>query len=164
MEADVTMMMIRDGAGQVRPMGRHDVPLVMGMMAAEARANGDERGGGTMLPSASIDAALFGPAPRLYGLVVERFDAVVGYALLDPTPAPEAPGLRHLFIQPGSRGRGLGRMLIDRAAGGGPGRGLVADMSGRDSRARAFCTACGFVLRGEEARLSADCPAEEQAA
>jgi len=154
------MTMVQDGAGQVRPMGRHDLPLVMGMMAAQARAENGE----PVLPVTELDATLFGPTARLHGLVVERFDLVVGYALLDPAPAGRAPCLRHLFIQPGSRGRGLGRMLIDRAARDGQGRGLMADMTGRDGRARAFCAACGFVLRGEEARLSADCPAEEQAA
>ncbi|GEM_PF-1442163 len=166
-KANVMMTTIQDDDGRIRPMGRHDLSLVGGMMAVETRAGG----GAPPLEPALLESDLFGAAPGLHGLVVERFDLVVGYALLNRPQGDAAPSdmarLRHLFIQPGSRGRGLGRLLVEGAAvwaAEAQCPALIADMTGREGRARAFCAACGFAMRGDEGVRAIMWPAEGQAA
>jgi GNAT superfamily N-acetyltransferase len=71
-----------------------------------------------------LHAALFGPAPALFGLVAvggEAQDAVVGYALyfLNFSTWEGVHGiyLEDLYVRPDQRGSGLGRALLTTLAG-----------------------------------------------
>ena len=81
----------------------------------------------------------------MHGLVVERFEHVVGYVLV----RHEAGGaeLSHLFVHPGSRGLGLGRMLVEAATAHARNAGYstlrVGDQAAGET-ARAFYEACDF--------------------
>ena len=114
-------------------MARHDVPVVAGMIARLARHHGDE----PAIDAARLQADLFVGTPWLRGLVVERFGYVVGYALMIPRYRAQATerglDLHHLFILEGSRGLGLGRLLVE----------AVAQVAREE--------ACGFLLVAAEA-------------
>ena len=68
------------------------------------------------LTPAQLRAALFGPAPALFGHVAEVGDRVVGCALwfLNFSTWRGVHGiyLEDLYVQPGHRGAGLGRALL----------------------------------------------------
>jgi len=71
-----------------------------------------------------LDAALFGPAPALFGLVAvggEADDRIVGYALyfLNFSTWEGVHGiyLEDLYVRPDQRGSGLGRALLTALAG-----------------------------------------------
>lgn len=131
--------LMRDDAGLVRPMGRHDLPVVAGMAA---RLTGNE-GEACPLDVAGLDTDVFGTGAALHGLVAERFDYVVGYVLVRHD-AGEAQ-LAHLFVHPGSRGHGLGRMLVEAAIRHAQSRGsstLRVDDQAASATARAFYRAC----------------------
>ncbi len=133
----------RDDAGLVRPLGRHDLPVVAAMAA---RLAGHEDEGKTCpLDVVGLHTALFGTDVALHGLVVERFEHVVGYALAKHEGG-EAE-LAHLFVHPGSRGLGLGRMLVDAAIRHARAAGYptlrVGDQAAGET-ARAFYEACDF--------------------
>jgi GNAT superfamily N-acetyltransferase len=101
-----------EARGRVRPMMRHDLPVVSGLIARLARHHGDR----PAIDVSRLEADLFAPVPWVQGLVVERFGYVVGYALM--TARYHAQWTRrgleldHLFVLEGSRGLGLGRKLV----------------------------------------------------
>lgn len=96
----------------MRPMERHDLPVVSGMIARLARHHGDD----PAIDLARLEMDLFAPMPWVHGLVVERFGYVVGYALMTPRYRAQVTqrglDLHHLFVLEGSRGLGLGRQLV----------------------------------------------------
>lgn len=134
-------------AGLVRPMERHDLAVVSGLIARLARHHGDE----PALEVAGLARDLFGAEPGLHGLVAERFSYVVGYALIIPSGHRPCSGrgleLHHLFVLEGSRGLGLGRKLVEGAADVARDRGYDVLMAGAhpgNRNAQAFYEALGF--------------------
>jgi GNAT superfamily N-acetyltransferase len=98
----------------IRRVELGDVPAVVGLvheLAAYERA-ADE----CHLTEAQLAAALFGDRVALYGHVAELDGTVVGCALwfLNFSTWRGVHGiyLEDLFVQPGHRGRGLGRALL----------------------------------------------------
>ena len=81
------------------------------------------------LTAAQLRAALFGPAPALFGHVAERDGVVVGCALwfLNFSTWRGVHGLylEDLYVQPAHRGAGLGRALLARLAAVCAERGLA---------------------------------------
>ena len=137
-----------EARGRVRPLARHDVPVVAAMIA---RLAGQHEG----LPhvdAATLEAELRTPVPRVRGLVAERFGYVVGYALVAMDEPMRALNLQQIFIIEGSRGRGLGRALaeaaVEMAREAGCGR-LVAHVPANCPHARGFYAALGFDGAGE---------------
>lgn len=103
---------MQDGRGRVRPMARHDLPVVSALIARLAQHHGDT----AWIDISRLEADLFAPSPWIYGLVAERFSFVVGYALMTQRYIAQRTergiDLHHLFVIEGSRGLGLGRQLV----------------------------------------------------
>lgn len=95
----MTIIEIAEETGHVRPMERHDLATVAGLMGL-ARADP------ALLAPGALDQALFGSTPSLSAFVAERFGYVVGYALCGAEVA-------QLYVMRGSRGLGLGAKLDD---------------------------------------------------
>jgi GNAT superfamily N-acetyltransferase len=104
----------------VRPVLRDDVPAVVGLvreLADYERALHDVR-----LTEEQLATSLFGASPALFGHVAIDDDGtsddgtVVGVALwflnFSTWRGTHGIYLEDLFVQPGSRGRGLGRELL----------------------------------------------------
>ena len=81
------------------------------------------------LTAAQLRAALFGPAPALFGHVAEVDGAVVGCALwflnFSTWRGVHGVYLEDLYVQPAHRGNGLGRGLLARLAAVCADRGLA---------------------------------------
>ena len=138
-----------EAQGRVRPMARHDVSVVAAMI---------QRLGGPALCAdiAALDAELRAAASRRRGLVAERFGYVVGYALMTTDEAGNALHLQQLFVIEGSRGRGLGRALVEAAADLAREMGhrrVRADAPAEAPHARSFYHALGFEESGGEPLL-----------
>ena len=137
-----------EARGRVRPLARHDVPVVAAMIARlVVRQEGPPR-----IDAATLETALRAPAPSIQGLVAERFGYVVGYALMVMDAMPHILDLQQLFVIEGSRGRGLGRALAKAAADLAREAGcdrLVAHVPAGRSHAQGFYTALGFENDGE---------------
>jgi GNAT superfamily N-acetyltransferase len=104
--------------GTVRDVTPDDVDAVVGLvheLAAYERAAED-----CALTAAQLHAALFGPAPALFGHVAVVDGAVVGCALwfLNFSTWRGVHGiyLEDLYVRPQHRGAGLGRALLARLA------------------------------------------------
>lgn len=99
----------------VRPIRPDDVPAVVGLvreLADYERALHEVR-----LTEEQLTACLFGDAPALFGHVAEDDGGrVVGTALwflnFSTWRGTHGIYLEDLFVQPGQRGRGLGRELL----------------------------------------------------
>jgi GNAT superfamily N-acetyltransferase len=98
----------------VRPIGPDDVPAVVGLvreLADYERALSEVH-----LTEEQLRASLFGEAPALFGHVAEDDGAVVGVALwflnFSTWRGTHGIYLEDLYVQPGHRGRGLGRELL----------------------------------------------------
>ncbi len=99
----------------VRPIRPDDVPAVVGLvreLADYERALSEVR-----LTEEQLSASLFGDSPALFGHVAEGGDgAVVGVALwflnFSTWRGTHGIYLEDLYVQPGHRGRGLGRELL----------------------------------------------------
>ena len=99
----------------VRPIRPEDVPAVVGLvreLADYERALAEVR-----LTEEQLRACLFGESPALFGHVAQDDDgAVVGVALwflnFSTWRGTHGIYLEDLFVQPGHRGRGLGRELL----------------------------------------------------
>jgi GNAT superfamily N-acetyltransferase len=81
------------------------------------------------LTAAQLRAALFGPAPALFGHVAEVAGSVVGCALwfrnFSTWRGVHGLYLEDLYVQPAHRGAGLGRALLARLAAVCAERGLA---------------------------------------
>jgi GNAT superfamily N-acetyltransferase len=98
----------------VRPIRSGDVPAVVGLVRelAEYEKALDE----VRLTEEQLTAHLFGDSPALYGHVAEIDGEVVGMALwflnFSTWRGTHGIYLEDLYVQPGHRGRGLGRELL----------------------------------------------------
>jgi GNAT superfamily N-acetyltransferase len=100
----------------------------------------------------------FGPKPAFEALLAERDGSAVGYALFDEFYNSEIPGrglwLSDLFVEPGSRGKGLGKRLMAAVARAAVERGCVSlwwGVRNRNEKARAFYATLG--VRDDDARI-----------
>ncbi|WP_040338340.1 GNAT family N-acetyltransferase [Candidatus Blastococcus massiliensis] len=98
----------------VRPIRPGDVPAVVGLvreLADYERALDQVR-----LTEEQLTACLFGDSPALFGHVAEHDGQVVGAALwflnFSTWRGTHGIYLEDLYVQPGHRGRGLGRELL----------------------------------------------------
>lgn len=100
---------------RIRPISAVDVPKVVDLVYE--LADYERLRELCRLTTDQLQAALFGPAPALYGLIAEDPDRnVVGYALyfLNFSTWEGVHGiyLEDLYVQPDQRGSGLGRALL----------------------------------------------------
>ena len=99
---------------RVRPIAEADVPRVHQMLRglAEYEKLLDILTGTPEM----LGEALFGPGPRLEGLVAEREGALVGYALFYPVFGSFRSRwrlwLEDLYVEPSERGAGTGAALM----------------------------------------------------
>ncbi|RBY84010.1 GNAT family N-acetyltransferase [Blastococcus sp. TF02A-26] len=100
-------MTIRD----IRP---DDVPAVVGLVRELAEY--EKAAHEVRLTEEQLTAALFGDSPALFGHVAERAGTVVGVALwflnFSTWRGTHGIYLEDLYVQPASRGTGLGRELL----------------------------------------------------
>ncbi len=99
----------------MRRVQREDVPAVVGLVHELARYEREPEA--CLLTAEQLDAALFGPAPALFGHVaLDGDEQVVGCALwfLNYSTWTGVHGiyLEDLFVSPAHRGSGLGRALL----------------------------------------------------
>ncbi|WP_300019234.1 GNAT family N-acetyltransferase [Pseudonocardia sp.] len=95
-----------------------DVPAVVGLV--HELADYEREAESCLLTGDQLTAALFGPAPALFGHVAEADGEVVGCALwfLNFSTWRGVHGiyLEDLYVRPAHRGAGLGRALLARLA------------------------------------------------
>jgi GNAT superfamily N-acetyltransferase len=154
----------------VRPIARHDLAMVAGMMTRLAQHHGDPAAvagqGGAPVDMAGLDADLFGPVPLLHGLVAERFGFVVGYALMLPRyraqvsrpVLPRILDVEQLYVHEGSRGRGLGRMLMAGITAHAQREGFTVLAAGQlteNARGHEFFERIGFAPGGDVGLVTA---------
>lgn len=98
----------------IRRVAPADVPAVVGLVHELAAYEKEPES--CLLTGEQLEAALFGPAPALFGHVAERDGAVVGCALwfrnFSTWRGVHGLYLEDLYVQPAHRGAGLGRALL----------------------------------------------------
>ncbi len=91
-----------------------DVPAVVGLVHELAAYEREPES--CLLTADQLDAALFGPAPALFGHVAEHDGTVVGCALwfrnFSTWRGVHGLYLEDLYVRPTHRGAGLGRALL----------------------------------------------------
>jgi len=107
-------------AATIRPVRPFDVPAVVAMVHELAAF--EEAADQCHLTGAQLHAALFGPAPALFGHVAEAADrSLQGLALwfLNFSTWEGVHGiyLEDLYVRPEARGAGVGRALLAALAG-----------------------------------------------
>ncbi len=102
----------------IRPAAPADVPAIVGLV--HELADYEREPESCLLTADQLTAALFGPAPALFGHVADVEGEVVGCALwfLDFSTWRGVHGvhLEDLYVRPAHRGAGLGRALLARLA------------------------------------------------
>jgi GNAT superfamily N-acetyltransferase len=98
----------------IRRVGPADVPAVVGLVHELAAY--EREPDSCLLTAEQLHAALFGPAPALFGHVAEADGAVVGCAVwflnFSTWRGVHGLHLEDLYVQPAHRGSGLGRALL----------------------------------------------------
>ncbi len=98
----------------IRPIERDDVPAVVGLVRELAEYERELTS--CHLTPDQLTGALFGPEAALFGHVAAVDGAVVGCALwflnFSTWRGKHGIYLEDLYVQPGHRGRGLGRELL----------------------------------------------------
>jgi GNAT superfamily N-acetyltransferase len=98
----------------VRRIRPDDVPAVVGLVRELAEY--EKAAHEVRLTEEQLTAALFGDSPALFGHVAEREGSVVGVALwfrnFSTWRGTHGIYLEDLYVQPASRGTGLGRELL----------------------------------------------------
>ena len=102
----------------IRDVREEDVPAVVGLV--HELAEYERAAAECLLTDEQLHAALFGPAPALFGHVAELDGEVVGCALwfLNFSTWQGVHGiyLEDLYVRPEHRGHGFGRALLARLA------------------------------------------------
>ncbi|MEM1128000.1 MAG: GNAT family N-acetyltransferase [Bacteroidota bacterium] len=110
---------------RIRPAGPDDLDGLVRLCAAHAayeraRYNPEDK-------RARLGHLLFGPSPRLFGLVAEQGDVLVGYATWSEEVSTwDAQLYAHmdcLYLDADARGSGIGRRLVSQVARDALGRG-----------------------------------------
>ena len=115
-------------APSVRPVRRDEAALVHGFV--KTLAEYERLAHEVKATPADLEAALFGPAPRLFCDIVEVDSEPVGFALwfynFSTFVGRHGIYLEDLYVHPHARGRGAGRALLANLA-----RRCVAEKLGR---------------------------------
>ena len=105
-------------AGMIRAAAPADVPAVVGLV--HELAGYEREPESCLLIADQRTAALFGPAPALFGHVADVEGEVVGCALwflnFSTWRGVHGVYLEDLYVRPSHRGAGLGRALLARLA------------------------------------------------
>ena len=98
----------------VRPIRPDDVTAVLGMVRELAEYEKSEHE--ALMTADQLHAALFGPAPALFGHVAVADGELAGFALwflnFSTWRGTHGIYLEDLYVHPGHRGSGLGRELL----------------------------------------------------
>jgi ribosomal protein S18 acetylase RimI-like enzyme len=146
---------------KIRPMQPDDIPAVHAMILALGAHHDDVNAAVT--PETLLRDGI-GPHPWIRFLVAEDASGLQAYAALLPL-AKIVDGIRgidinHMYVAEGLRGRGVGRMLVDAAAGVARELGCTYIFIGTapdNTAAQAAYLACGFerwTYSGPRFRLS----------
>jgi GNAT superfamily N-acetyltransferase len=104
---------------RIRPAVADDVARIHELVVELARYEKAEHE--VKATAEQLRAALFGPAPAVYGLVAEADERVVGFALyflnFSTWEGTHGLYLEDLFVEPAYRGSGLGKALLAGLAG-----------------------------------------------
>ncbi|MHA6785082.1 N-acetyltransferase family protein [Pseudonocardia saturnea] len=115
------------GNAGIRRVVEEDVPAVVGLV--HELAEYEREPASCLLTPDQLAAALFGPAPAVFGHVAEAGGEVVGCALwfLNFSTWRGVHGiyLEDLYVRPAHRGAGLGRALLAALAAECTGRGYA---------------------------------------
>lgn len=92
-----------------------DLPELLEMIAALAAHHGDA----ARITPEHLERDLFGALPWITALVAEAGGRLIGYAILVPlyraNEGRRGMELHHLYVEPESRGTGIGRHLVAKA-------------------------------------------------
>ena len=137
----------------LRPVKEDDLPSLLGLVVALHAHHGYPAGAtlDTLARDVMGDPPCMGDPPWLKTLVAEREGRLVGYAALCPAARMHF-GLRgmylhHLYVDPGLRGAGLGRRLIEACVEVAKDLGcafMVVGTEPGNHKAQAVYVACGF--------------------
>lgn len=130
-----------------RPVGAGDVPAVLVMVGALSAHHGDE----AETTAEALARDLLGESPWMRGILAEVDGRPAGYAVTHPAGrlqrGERTLNLHHLWVEPGSRGRGVGRALVaaveDQAAAAGC-AAVVVDVEAENEVARRLYASLGF--------------------
>lgn len=105
-------------AAELRPAVRADVPEILRLIRALAEY--EKLAGGVVATEAALADTLFGPRPAAEVLIAEDSGRAIGFALFFQNYSTflARPGiyLEDLFVEPASRGHGVGKALLKAVA------------------------------------------------
>lgn len=134
----------------VRLAGPGDLGTLMRALESLARDLGDP----FRMKAATLEAALFGPAPRAFALLAGAQGAVLAQPNLSTSLGGTVTFVSDLWVSEAARGTGLGRRLLARAAQEGAARwqavALRVTVYEDNTGARAFYDRLGFAVREQD--------------
>lgn len=138
------------GSDTIRVARPEDMPALMRALEMLAHDLGDP----FRIAPATLEAALFGPAPRAFALLAGGLGAVLAQPTLSTSLGGTVTFVSDLWVNEGARGSGLGRRLMAAAARTGTERwhsvALRLTVYDENARARAFYDRLGFSLREQD--------------